>query len=56
MDLPFNSRISANAAWGWMRQDDDLPAFTTNTALTNPVNYSDRSSLPKSEADVKVNT
>jgi MtrB/PioB family decaheme-associated outer membrane protein len=56
MDLPFNSRISANAAWGWMRQDDDLPAFTTNTALTNPINYSDRSSLPESEADVKVNT
>ncbi len=56
MDLPFNSRISANAAWGWMRQDDDLPAFTVNTALTNPVNYSDRSSLPESNADVKVNT
>ena len=56
MDLPFNSRISANAAWGWMRQDDDLPAFTTNTALTSPIDYSDRSSLPESEADVKVNT
>jgi MtrB/PioB family decaheme-associated outer membrane protein len=56
MDLPFNSRISANAAWGWMRQDDDLPAFTTNTALTNPIDYSDRSSLPQSEADAKVNT
>ena len=56
MDLPFNSRISANAAWGWMRQDEDLPAFTTNTALTSPVNYSDRSSLPESDADVKVNT
>ncbi len=56
MDLPFNSRISANAAWGWMRQDDDLPAFTTNSALVNPINYSDRSTLPEREADVKVNT
>ncbi len=56
MDLPLNTRVSANAAWGWMRQDDDLPAFTTNTALTNPINYSDRSNLPQSEADVKVNT
>jgi MtrB/PioB family decaheme-associated outer membrane protein len=55
-DLPFDGRISANAAWGWMRQDDDLPPFTTNTALVNPINYSDRSSLPESEADVKVNT
>jgi MtrB/PioB family decaheme-associated outer membrane protein len=56
MDLPFNTRISTNAAWGWMRQDDDLPPFTTNTTLTSPINYSDRSSLPESKADVKVNT
>jgi MtrB/PioB family decaheme-associated outer membrane protein len=56
MELPFNTRVSANAAWGWMRQEDDLPAFTTNAALTSPINYSDRSSLPESEADVKVNT
>jgi MtrB/PioB family decaheme-associated outer membrane protein len=55
-DLPFNTRMSANAAWGWMRQDEDLPAFTTNTALINPIDYADRSSLPESEADVKVNT
>jgi hypothetical protein len=39
-----------------MRQDDDLPAFTTNTALSSPVDYTDRSSLPQSEADAKVNT
>ncbi len=56
MDLPFSTRISANAAWGWMRQDDDLPPFTTNTALTSPIDYSNRSSLPAGEADVKVNT
>lgn len=56
MDLPFRTRISANAAWGWMLQDDDLPPFTTNSALTNPIDYTDAGNLPESEADVKVNT
>ena len=55
-DLPFNSRISANAAWGWMRQDDDLPPFTVNPALTSPIDYSNPANLPESEADVKVDT
>ena len=55
-ELLLRSRISAAVARGWMRQDDDLPAFTTNTALTVPINYSDRANLPESAADVKVDT
>ncbi len=55
-NLPLNSRISANAAWGWMRQDDELPPFTTNTALVAPIDYMDPANLPVGEADVKVDT
>jgi MtrB/PioB family decaheme-associated outer membrane protein len=59
-DLPFNSRLSANAAWGWMRQDDDLLPFTSNTALNTAngfrIDYSDPANLPASDADVKVDT
>ena len=55
-NLPFNSRISANAALGWMRQDDDLPPFTINPTLTTPIDYSDPDNLPVSDADVKVDT
>ena len=55
-DLPFRSRISANAALGWMRQDDDLLPFTTNTALVFPIDYSNPANLPASDADVKVDT
>lgn len=54
--LPLNSRLSVNAARGWMRQDDDLPPFTVNSALTNPIDYADSDNLPASEADVKVDT
>ena len=55
-DLPFRSRISATAARGWMRQDDDLLPFTTNTALVFPIDYSDPTNLPANDADVKVDT
>jgi MtrB/PioB family decaheme-associated outer membrane protein len=55
-DLPFKSRISASAAKGWMRQDDDLMPFTTNTALVFPIDYSNPANLPAGDADVKVDT
>lgn len=34
--LPWNSQITASAAWGRMTQDDDLVPFTTNTTITAP--------------------
>jgi MtrB/PioB family decaheme-associated outer membrane protein len=57
--LPLNSRISANAALGWMRQDDNFTAFTTNSALSSPpfaIDYFDKANLPAQNADAKVNT
>jgi len=57
--LPFNSKISANAALGWMRQDENFTAFTTNTALSSPpfaIDYFDKANLPAQDADAKVNT
>ncbi len=59
MDLPFRTRLSGTAAWGWMSQDDALIPFTTNTALAPPllpVDYANPASLPARKADVKVNT
>ncbi len=55
-NLPFRSRLSANAAWGWMTQDDDLLPFSSNSALVFPINYSDPANLPAGDADAKVNT
>jgi MtrB/PioB family decaheme-associated outer membrane protein len=62
MDLPLRSRISATTSWGWMRQDDALVPFTTNTAITAtstpaaPFNASDPANLPASKVDAKVDT
>lgn len=47
--LPWNSQITANAAWGLMTQDDDLVPFTTNTAIVAPA-------LPVDSVDAKVQT
>jgi MtrB/PioB family decaheme-associated outer membrane protein len=62
LDLPLNSRVSANAAWGWMRQDDELVPYTTNTAITTgafdnaPFDAFDPANLPANNVDAKVNT
>jgi MtrB/PioB family decaheme-associated outer membrane protein len=58
MNLPLKTRISANGAWGWMIQDDDLVPYTTNTALTTPTgdDASDPNSLPEKKTDAEVRT
>jgi MtrB/PioB family decaheme-associated outer membrane protein len=48
-DLPFKGRISGTAAWGWMKQDDDLIPYTINTAIATPA-------LPDNSADADVKT
>jgi MtrB/PioB family decaheme-associated outer membrane protein len=48
-DLPLKGRISGTAAWGWMRQDDDLIPYTINSAFATPA-------LPDDSADVDVKT
>ena len=47
--LPWDSQITANAALGWMLQNDALAPLTSNTALAAPA-------LPAANADAKVNT
>ncbi|MDH3573964.1 MAG: MtrB/PioB family decaheme-associated outer membrane protein [Desulfobacteraceae bacterium] len=62
LDLPLNSRVSVNAAWGWMRQDDELVPYTTNTAITTgafdnaPFDAFDPANLPANNVDARVNT
>ena len=48
-DLPFKGRISGTAAWGWMKQDDDLIPYTINSAIATPA-------LPQDSADADVKT
>jgi len=61
-DLPLKSRFSANASWGWMEQDDNFVAYTTNTAIVPgaandpPFDASDPANLPKKSPDAKVDT
>lgn len=49
-ELPFNSRIMAHAAFGWMLQDDSFEPYTVNPALsvTTP--------LPNGDADAEIET
>lgn len=67
MDLPLKSRLSATAALGWLRQDDNFVPYTINTAIKKgavsgiagvpvPINAFDVSSLPKASPDAKVDT
>ena len=59
MDLPWRTRLTGTLAWGWMRQNDALIPFTTNTALappTVPFDYTNPANLPTQKADVSVNT
>lgn len=67
MDLPFRTRVSVTASWGWMDQDDDLVAHTTNTAIRRgavsgvagvpvPFDAFDRANLPRKTAEASVMT
>lgn len=47
--LPWNSQLTANAAWGLMLQDDHLVPFTANPAITAPA-------LPADSIDAEVLT
>ena len=55
-NLPLHTRLSATASLGWMTQDADLNAFTTNSAVTVPIDYTDPSNLPRDSANTKVDT
>jgi MtrB/PioB family decaheme-associated outer membrane protein len=66
-DLPLKSRISATASWGWMKQDDALVPYTSNTAISTgavsgvsgvlvPFNAWDPANLPARNVDGEVKT
>ena len=50
VDLPWNTRISGDAAFGWMRQHADFLPYTVNPALTAPV------PPPRGDADAGIDT
>jgi MtrB/PioB family decaheme-associated outer membrane protein len=62
VDLPLKSRLTATASWGWMKQDDDIVPFTTNTSIVPgaadnpPFDASDPANLPAKNIDAEVNT
>lgn len=57
LSLPLRSRLTASASWGWMRQDDDLKPFTTNTAITAPLAALDPATgQPVGTVDANVDT
>ena len=50
------SRLSADATLGQWSQNDAFMPFSTNTAITTPVNATDLSSLPARSLDGKIRT
>lgn len=62
MNLPMKSRVSLNASWGFMSQNDDFLPYTSNTAIlgTDPSGQSfaasDRSNLPAGSPEASVVT
>jgi len=49
-DLPFDTRIMAHGAFGFMRQNDNLLPYTDNPQLLAPI------ALPREDADAKIDT
>jgi MtrB/PioB family decaheme-associated outer membrane protein len=50
VNLPANSRLMLNAAFGWGRQDDNYLPFTVNPLLADPIG------LPRGDLDGKLKT
>lgn len=50
VDLPWNTRISGDAAFGWMRQNADFLPYTVNPLLSAPV------PPPRGDADAGIDT
>lgn len=53
LDLPLDSRLMANAAWGTMEQNDDLLPYSYSTLTSN---WNATSKLPAAKADAKLGT
>jgi MtrB/PioB family decaheme-associated outer membrane protein len=60
--LPYQTRVTLDAAFGWMLQDDDFQPFSVNPLLTAvtqggaPTNGTDLAALPRSSLDGEIFT
>jgi hypothetical protein len=54
--LPFNSRATFDIGIGQWKQNERLIPYTTNTAITTPINASDINTLPVDRFNGKINT
>jgi len=50
VDLPWNTRVSGDAAFGWMRQNANFLPYTVNPALSVPI------PPPRGDADAGIDT
>ena len=48
VDLPWNTRISGDAAFGWLRQNADYLPYTVNPLLADPI------AIPRGDADAGI--
>lgn len=61
-ELPLQSRLAGTVSFGWMRQDEELAPYTTNTAIgprtpgSASFDATSPSNLPINSADAAVNT
>jgi Putative outer membrane beta-barrel porin, MtrB/PioB len=54
--LPANSRLTLDVGVGQWKQNERLIPYTTNTAITSPINASDINALPVSRFNGKIAT
>jgi MtrB/PioB family decaheme-associated outer membrane protein len=56
LDLPLASRLTASAAYGWMKQDQVLLPYSFLNAQQAGVAWNDPAKLPRQSADAEINT
>jgi MtrB/PioB family decaheme-associated outer membrane protein len=56
IDLPMASRLTASAAYGWMKQDKTLLPYSYLNAQQGGVAWNDPARLPRQSADAEINT
>ena len=49
-DLPWNTRVSGDVAYGWMRQNQNYLPYTVNPLLADPI------PIPRGDADAGIDT
>jgi MtrB/PioB family decaheme-associated outer membrane protein len=56
LDLPRASRLSATAAFGWMKQDEVLLPYSVSNFDSTAVNFASTDALPRQRADAEMST